>query len=117
MMGIKFDNIDIARNRIYRRLLVLCLILFALYPLFDAALDAYTDHMLHPVRMSPDDRLRSERRNDHSPKIIALFHRVSFPAIEEPVFYFFKTGTMPAVAIKTSQTCPPLSSDPSPPVV
>jgi len=115
MLNIKFNNVHLARNRIYRRLLVLCLLLFAAYPLFDAALDAHTDHLLHSIRMSPDDRLHAERRNDHTLKIIALFHRVSFPAIEKPVFYFFKTGTLPVVTMKYSQTCSP-SSDLSPPV-
>lgn len=117
MLKVNIHN-DPPRSRINRRrrLLLLVLVLFALYPILDAALDAYSDHLTHPLRMTPDDRMCSVRHH-HTPKTTTFFQRVSFPAIDDPFFYFFKNRAIPAVAIKISQSCPPVSSDLSPPIV
>lgn len=114
MLKVNINNIELARSRIYRRLVVLCLVLFALYPFFDATLDAYSDHLNHPIRMTPDNRVCSARHH-HTPKIVALFQRVSFPAIDGPVFLFYRT--IPVAIIRASQSCPRASSDLSPPVI
>jgi hypothetical protein len=116
MLNINLHN-ELQRGRIFRYLLVLFLVLVAFYPLFDAALDAYSDHLTHPFRMTPEDRVCSARHNHHAPKMVALFQRDSVPSMEDPFFHFFGKRTIPAIAIKTSQSCPPKSSDLSPPVV
>jgi hypothetical protein len=118
MLKIKRNKNELSRSRIYRRLFVLCLALFALYLLFDAAWDAHSDHLTHPLRMTPDDRVCSSRHNDHNPKIIALFQRVPIPAIDGPFFHFIgKIRTILAALIKNSRSCPPIFSDLSPPVI
>ena len=117
MQKVNIYNIGLTRSRICRLLFVLCLVLFALYPLFDAALDAYSDHLTHPLRMTPDDRICAARHNDHVPNISALFQRVSVPAIDCPVFHFFRNSAIPVAVIRNSQSCPTVFSDLSPPVI
>ena len=117
MLKVIINNIELAQSRIYRRLLVPCLVLFALYTLFYAALDAYSDHLNHPVRMMPDDRMYSEHHKDHTPNIIALFQRVSILVAEGPVWYFHARRTIPANAVNASQCRFPVSSDLSPPFI
>jgi hypothetical protein len=103
-------------SRFFKWLLVLLLILVAFYSIFDAALDAYSDHLTHPVQTIPDDRTYVARHHQ-APKNVVFLHRVPYSALDGQVFYFFRTGTLPAVALTTSQECPPVSSDLSPPVV
>jgi hypothetical protein len=75
--------------------------------------------LTHSPRMLPDERIQSDQQNH--PSKIAIVQQVSCSAIsaitEGPVFHAFITRTAPATAVKTSQACPPLSSDSSPPVV
>src|SRR5574341_997795 len=120
MLKVKIHNSDLSLNRRYGLLCLLFLAFVVFYPVADAALDAYSDHLKHSPRMLPDDRVQADQQ-DHPSKIIALVLQVSVSAIsaiiDGPVFHAFITRTMPATAIKTSQTCPPLFSDSSPPVV
>jgi hypothetical protein len=116
MLIVNINNHGLPRGRIYRLLLMLFLVLVTFYPIFDAALDAYSDHLTHPLRMTPDDRVCSARHH-HTPKSIALFQRVSVPSTEDPAFHFFRTRPIPAVAMKSFQSYLPASSDLSPPVV
>jgi hypothetical protein len=117
MQKINIYNIGLARSRICRHLLVVCLVLFALYPLFDAALDAYSDHLNHPIRMTPDDRMYSARHNDHTNQKVVVFHQVFLPGMEGPVCFSFGRRPIPADALKTAQNRFPLSSDLSPPFI
>jgi len=117
MQKINIYNIRFARSRICRHLLVVCLVLFAIYPLFDAALDAYSDHLNHPIRMAPDDRVCSSRHNDHSSQKIAVHHQVSLPGMQSPACFSFGKRPIPADALKTTQNRFPLSSDLSPPFI
>lgn len=96
---------------------MLFVLLFAFYPILDSALDAYSDHLTHPLRMTPDDRMCSARNNHYAQKMTALFQRVSILQIDEMVFYFSGKRAIPVTAIKTSQSCFPASSDLSPPVI
>jgi hypothetical protein len=116
MLNINLHN-KLQRGRIFRYLLVLFLVLVAFYPLIDSALDACSDNIVNHLPMIPDARMSSARHNHHAPKMVALFQRDSVPSMEDPVFHFFGKRTIPAIAIKTSQSCPPKSSDLSPPVV
>ncbi len=112
MLKVNINTIELARSRIYRRLLVLCLVLFAFYPLIDAALDAYSDHLTHPLRMTPDDRVCSSRHNDHSSQKVAVIHQVSLSGMEGPACFSFGRRVIPADTRKAYQDSFPLSSDP-----
>jgi hypothetical protein len=119
MLKVKKYNNDLP---LCRKLGLLCLLFLAfvvLYPVADAALDAYSDHLTHDPRMLPDDRMQPGQQNH--PSKIAIIQQVSVSEIsaiiDGPVFHAFITRTLPATAVKISQTCPPLSSDSSPPVV
>ncbi len=117
MLKVNIHNIELARSRIYRRLLVLCLVLFAFYPLFDAALDAYSDHLTHQLRMTPDDRVCSSRHNDYSSQKVAVIHQVSLSGMEGPACFSFGRKMIPKKKKKAYLYSFPLSSDPSPPVI
>jgi len=120
MLKVKIHNNDLPLNRVYGLLCLLFLTFVVLYPLADAALDAFSDHLTHSPRMLPDDRIQSDQQNH--PSKIAIVQQVSYSAIsaitpDDPVFHIFITRTMPATAVKIFQACSPLSSDSSPPVV
>jgi hypothetical protein len=119
MLKVTTYNKHSPQSRVYGLLCLLFLAFVALYPLADAALDAFSDHLAHSPRMLPEDRIHQDQQN-HPSKIV-LIQQASALAIsviiDGPVFHVFITRTMPATAVKTSQTCPPLSSDSSPPVV
>lgn len=108
-------NTGFPRSPMLVRLVVLILIVIAFYPIFDSALDAYSDHLTHPLRMSPDERIHSDDRNHHTPKII-VFQRSGIPPISEFVFHLSRLRATPALEIKTSEGSLPQSSDLSPPV-
>src|SRR5574341_487474 len=109
MPKIKFDKFDLNRSRTHRRVLVLCLVLFAFYPLIDAALDAYSDHLTHPLRMTPDDRVCSSRHNGHSSQKAAAIHQISLPGMESPVCFSFGRRMIPADVKNAYQDRFPLS--------
>src|SRR5574341_968137 len=118
MLKINICN-DSPQSRRYRLLYLLFLSFVVFYPITDAALDAFSDHLTHSPRMLPDERIQSDEQNH--PSKIAITQQVSFSAIPEitdsPVFLVFITRTIPAAAVKTPQTYSLLSSGPSPPVV
>lgn len=120
MLKVKIYNSNLSLNRMYGLLCLLFLAFLVFYPVADAALDAFSDHLTHSPRMLPEDRMQSDQQN-HPSKIIAIVQQAFVSAkstiIDGPVFRVFITRTTPAPAVKISQTCPPLSSDPSPPVV
>lgn len=115
MPKIEFDNFELTRGRMCRRVLVLCLALFAIYPLLDAALDAYSDHALHDFRMSPDERANMSSRKDGPSRIIGFSHRISFSVTEDPIISEFELKAVIVVTIRSTHTSSPLSSDSSPP--
>jgi hypothetical protein len=116
---LKVNNIcnDLPRSRTRRLLYLLFLAFVVFYPIADAALDAFSDHLTHSPRMLPDERIQSDQQNH--PIKIAITQQVSVPAIsaiiDGPFFHAFITRVTPATAIKPSQTCPLLSSGLSPP--
>jgi len=83
-----------------RRLLMVFVMLFAFYPIFDAAADAFSDHLTHPTQMSPDDNISSARHN-HLDAV--LCSRINNAGQKMRI-------TSPQVLLQ-------LSSDPSPPSI
>jgi hypothetical protein len=119
MLKVKIYNNNLPLSRKFGLLCLLFLTLVVLYPVADAALDAYSDHLTHSPRMLPDDRMQSDQQNH--PAKVALLQQTSALAIsaiiDGPVFHVFIRRTVPATAVIISQTSPPLSSDSSPPAV
>src|SRR5574341_1507833 len=119
MLKVDISHISNAspQSRIYGHLYLLFLAFVLFYPISDAALDAFSDHLTHPPRMLPDEWMQSDP-NKHSSTIVLVRQASAISAIiDEPVFHAFITRTMPETAIKTSQTCPLLSSGLAPPVI
>ncbi len=113
-----YDN-NLTQSRTRGLFYLLFLAFVVLYPITDAALDAYSDHFTHSPRMLPDERIRTDQQNH--PSKIAIVQQTSVSAIsaiiDGPFFHALITRTIPATTVKTSQTSPLLFSGLAPPVV
>lgn len=105
------------KNLICRFLFLLLISVFAIYPVLDACADSFNSSIV--LNDMDDDGGDDHDAVQHAAQdchaaCIALFHQAS--AAYAPVLCLIDR-TKPAIVVRTSQACPPLSSDPSPPVV
>jgi hypothetical protein len=104
--------------RIYRLLFILFLVLFTIYPILDIYADSvnYSTVNLDIADDSSNDsdQISLSYHNSHTP-FISLFLSAS-TTIDNPACSIIKRA-IPSNEIKSHQSCPPLSSDLSPPLV
>jgi hypothetical protein len=100
-----------------RFLLVLVLFLFAIYPIVDSALDAYSDHLTHPEWMSPDHRINAPKHDHRYVQTAGVVQCILAAEIDNTAFLFFRNAAVPSSIMISFQSCSPLSSDLPPPLV
>jgi len=79
MLKVTIYNNDLTQSRTRGFFYLLFLALVVLYPITDAVLDAYSDHLTHSPRMLPDERIQSDQQNH--PLKIAIVQQVSCSVI------------------------------------
>jgi hypothetical protein len=123
---LKFNGYcDFLLCRIFRILFLLFLAVFIIYPIANATFDAHADYLNHSsVINDMDDDYGGDKHytfhvfkhasEDYHATCITLFRQVL--GINDPAYYIANRERSTPV-IKSSRTYPPLSSDPSPPVI
>ena len=99
MLKVKTYKNGLPLNRMYGLLCLLFLAFVVFYPIADAALDAFSDHLTHSPRMLPESRMQSDQQK-HPSKIIAIVQQAAISAIstivDGPAFQAFITRAIPA---------------------
>ena len=118
MLKIKLRNAgsDDPHSQTFRFFYLLLIALFTIYPIVDAATDAYSDHLTHSTVANDydydDDRIASavhdhsvNDNDQHAPNPDFSLQA----SIDDGSSTHISQREIPVIALKSSQACPPLS--------